>query len=47
LFPQSLGGQLEELPETEIGQLQTQSFVRRLILAMAPAKAMQVSVQPL
>ena len=42
LFPQLLRCQLEELPETQIGQLQTQQLVWRLILAMAPAKAMQV-----
>ncbi len=45
-FPQLLGGELEELPETEIGQLQPQQLVWRLTLTVAEAETMQVPVQP-
>src|SRR5512135_1167581 len=39
LFPQFLRGQSEELPEAQVGQLQPQQAVGRLILAAADAKA--------
>ena len=47
LFPQFLRGQLEELPETQLGELQAQQAVRRPILAAADSKATQVPVQAL
>ena len=46
-FPQFLRGQLEELPETQLGEIQAQQAVRRLIFAAAGAKAAQVPVQTL
>jgi hypothetical protein len=44
---QFLRRQLEELPETQFGEIQTQQAVWRLILAAAKAKATQVPVQTL
>src|SRR4051794_24212232 len=46
-FPQFLRGQLEELPEAQIGQLHPQQAVRRLILATAGPKPAKVPVQTL
>src|SRR4051812_21344765 len=46
-FPQLLRGQLEELPEAQLGQIQAQQAVRRLILAAAGPEATQVPVQTL
>src|SRR5512135_3519377 len=46
-FPQLLRGQLEELPETQLGEIQAQQAVRRLTLAAADSKATQVPVQTL
>ena len=46
-FPQLLRGQLEELPETQLGEIQAQQAVRRLTLAAAYSKATQVPVQTL
>ena len=46
-FPQFLRGQLEELPEAQVGQLQAQQAVRRLTLAAAGPEPTQVPVQPL
>src|SRR5512142_1735463 len=47
LFPQFPRGQLEELPEAQVGQLQVEKAVRRLILAVAGSEPPQVPVQPL
>src|SRR5512133_1332527 len=46
-FPQFLRRQLEALPETQLGEIQAQQAVRRLILAAAGAEAAQVPVQAL
>ena len=46
-FPQFLRRQLEELPEAQLGQLQAQQAVRRLILAAAGSEPPQVPVQAL
>src|SRR3954447_17324391 len=46
-FPQLLRAQLEELPEAQLGEIQAQQAVRRLILAAAGPEATQVPVQPL
>jgi len=44
---QSLRGQLDVLPEAQVGQLRAEQTVWRLILAMAEAEAVQVPVRPL
>src|SRR4051794_38796422 len=46
-FPQFLRGQLEELPEAQVGQLQSQQAVWRLTLAAAGPEPTQVPVQSL
>jgi hypothetical protein len=46
-FPQFLRGQLEELPEAQVGQLQTQQAVRRLTSPGAGSEPTQIPVQPL
>jgi hypothetical protein len=46
-FPQLLRGQLEELPEAQLGEIQAQQAVRRLIFAAAGPEATQVPVQTL
>src|SRR3954469_393403 len=47
LFPQLLRGQLEELPEAQVGELQVQQTVGRLILAATSPEPAEVPVQPL
>jgi hypothetical protein len=47
LFPQFLRGQLEELPEAQVGDIQAQQAVRRLILAAADSESPQIPVQAL
>src|SRR4051794_38337582 len=46
-FPQFLGRQLEELPEAQVGELQSEQAVRRLTLAMPDPELTQVPVQAL
>ena len=46
-FPQFLGRQFEELPEAQLGQLQTQQAVRRSISPGAGPEPTQIPVQPL
>lgn len=46
-FPQSLRGQFEELPETQLGENQTQHAVGRLILPAACSEPTQVPIQTL
>jgi putative transposase len=46
-FPKFLRGELEELPEAQLGKPQAQQAVRRLILAVSGSKPAQVPVQTL
>src|SRR3954471_8450260 len=47
LFPQLFRGQLEELPKAQVGKLQAEEPVWRLILAGAGPEPSQVPVKPL